>query len=153
MNKFQYTLMGAATAIVIMAGLSFALNAPAPVQEEAAAKKGHRIVFQVTTPDTAAYRSLTRQINHVLAAWPEAQMEVVVHNKGIGMLLKEKTNVQPELAALKAKGITFLACENTLKQQKIEKSQIVAESGFVPGGLVEVITRQEQGWSYIKAGF
>ena len=152
MNKFQYTLIGAATSIVVMAGLSFALNTPAPAQEEVA-KKGHRIVFQVTTPDTAAYRSLTRQINHVLAAWPDAQMEVVVHNKGIGMLLKEKTNVQPELAALKGKGITFLACENTLKQQKLDKSQIVSESGFVPGGLVQVITRQEQGWSYIKSGF
>lgn len=151
MNKFHYTLIGAATAIVIMAGLSFTRNAPA--QEDSAAKKGHRIVFQVTTPDTAAYRSLTRQINHVLAAWPEAQMEVVVHNKGIGMLLKEKTNVQPEITELKAKGITFLACENTLKQQKIDKTQIVGESGFVPGGLVEIITRQEQGWSYIKSGF
>jgi hypothetical protein len=153
MNKFQYTLMGAATAIVVMAGLSFALNTSVPVQEEEVVKKGHRIVFQMSTPDTAAHRALTRQLNNLRGFWPEAQIEVVVHNKGIAMLLKEKTNIQPEITALKAKGVTFLACENTMKQQKLDKSQIISESGFVPGGLVQIVTRQEQGWSYIKGGF
>jgi intracellular sulfur oxidation DsrE/DsrF family protein len=82
-----------------------------------------------------------------------AQIEVVAHNKGISMLLKEKTNIQPQLTELKAQGITFLACENTLRQQKLEKSQIVGESGFVPGGLIHIVERQEEGWSYIKGGF
>jgi intracellular sulfur oxidation DsrE/DsrF family protein len=47
----------------------------------------------------------------------------------------------------------FVACEQTLNQQKIEKSEILPLSGFVPRGLVEVIQKQEQGWAYIKAGF
>ena len=116
-------------------------------------KKTHRIVFQVSTPDTAAYRSLTKQLNNVLEHWPTAQLEVVVHNKGISMMLKDKTNVQPEIAALKKRGVQFSSCENTLKSQKLEKSQIIAESGFVPVGLAEIVERQEDGWSYIKAGF
>ena len=120
---------------------------------EAEGKKVHRIIFQLSTPDTAAHRALTRQLNNLLGYWPAAEIEVVVHNKGMAMLQKEKTTIQPELTALKAKGVTFLACENTLKQQKIDKSQIVAESGFVPGGLVQVVTRQEQGWAYLKGGF
>ncbi len=69
------------------------------------------------------------------------------------VLLKDKTNVQPEITTLKMKGIQFVACENTLKQQKLEKSQIVTESGFVPVGIAEIVTKQEEGWAYIKAGF
>lgn len=152
MNDFPKYAWGAAAAMLIVGVLAFSRTS-APVTNASEEKKPHRIVFQLTTPDTAAYRSLTRQLNNVLAHWPGAQLEVVAHNKGIAMLVKEKTNVQAEISALKSKGVVFNACENTLKQQKLEKSQIVAESGFVPVGVAEIAERQEQGWSYIKAGF
>jgi uncharacterized protein len=116
-------------------------------------KKRHRIVFQMATADTTAYRALARQLNNVLVAAPDAQLEVVAHNKGIGFLLTEKTNVLVEIKALKAKGVSFAACENTMKQQKLEKSQITPDAGFVPVGILELATRQEEGWAYIKAGF
>jgi hypothetical protein len=80
-------------------------------------------------------------------------VEVVVHNKGISMLHAQKTTLANELQSLKDRGVMFVACEQTLKQQKIEKSEILPLSGFVPRGLVEVIQKQEQGWAYIKAGF
>lgn len=137
--------LGLLTMSVAIAGLAFSGAMPKP--------KTHRIVFHMTTPDTAAYRALTKQITNVRKEWPNAQIEVVAHNKGISMLVKEKTNIQPQLSELKSKGVTFLACENTLRQQKIEKSQIVSESGFVPGGLIHIVERQEQGWAYIKGGF
>ncbi|MBV6442033.1 MAG: hypothetical protein EPGJADBJ_03731 [Saprospiraceae bacterium] len=148
MNDLTKYLMGASVAFALV--LAFSFSKTVAGNED---KKPHRIVFQLTTPDTAAYRALTRQLNNVLAHWPDAQLEVVAHNKGIAMLVKDKTNVQPEITALKAKGIRFTACENTLKQQKLEKSQIVAESGFVPVGIAEIVARQEEGWAYIKAGF
>lgn len=148
MNNLTKYLIGASAAFAFVLAFSFSKTTPAESE-----KKPHRIVFQVTTPDTAAYRALARQLNNVLAHWPQAQLEVMAHNKGIGMLLKDKTNVQPEITALKNKGIQFVACENTLKQQKLEKSQIVTESGFVPVGIAEIVTKQEEGWAYIKAGF
>lgn len=148
MNNLAKYLVGASAASAFVLAFSFSkTNSTEPE------KKPHRIVFQVTTPDTAAYRALTRQLNNTLDYWPEAQLEVVVHNKGIGMLLKDKTNVQPEIAALKKRGAQFMACENTLKLQKLEKSQIISESGFVPVGIAEIVTKQEEGWAYIKAGF
>lgn len=152
MKPFFAYASGIATALLVAGALAFSSKAPAD-NPAPADKKTHRIVFQLTTPDTAAYRSLARQLNNVLTHWPGAQLEVVAHNKGIGMLLKEKTNVQSEMTALKAKGVQFVACENTLKQQKLEKSQIVAESGFVPVGVAEIVEKQEAGWAYIKAGF
>lgn len=116
-------------------------------------KKTHRIVFHVTTPDTAAYRALSRQIVHVLEHWPSAQIEVVAHNKGIGMLEKKKSNVADRITALTTQGVRFVACEQTMKIQKLEKSDILPDAGFVERGIVHVVERQEEGWAYIKAGF
>ena len=148
MKDLTKYLLGAGLAFALV--LAFSFSKTAAREDE---KKPHRIVFHLTSPDTAAYRALTKQLNNVLVHWPGAQLEVVAHNKGIAMLVKDKTNVQPEITALKMKGVQFSACENTLKQQKLEKSQIVSESGFVPVGIAEVVTRQEEGWAYIKAGF
>lgn len=149
--KHTTPFLAAATALLI-AG-AFALPQSKSETENASDKKAHRIVFQITTPDTVAYRALMRQLNNVLAHWPEAQIEVVAHNKGIGLLEKKKSNVPAELAALKSKGVQFVACEQTLKQLKLEKTDILPESSFVERGIIHIVERQEQGWSYIKAGF
>lgn len=146
---FKTIIPAAIGAVVAIAALSFS-RMQTTVDNPA---KTHRIVFQVSTPDTLAYRALTRQLNNVLAQWPEAQIEVVAHNKGMALLQKEKSNVPAELEALKAKGIRFLACEQTLRQQKLNKSDILPAAGFVERGIVEIVEKQEKGWSYIKAGF
>lgn len=146
MKEMYKYFIGALAMFAIVSAISFS-------QREQGEAKKHRIVFHLTSPDTAAYRALTKQLHHVRERWPDAQLEVVAHNKGIAFLVAEKTNVQPEINKLKSEGVAFSACENTLRTQKIDKSQIVKESGFVPSGVVRVAELQEQGWSYIKAGF
>ena len=38
-------------------------------------------------------------------------------------------------------------------ERKISKESIIQEAGFVKSAVVEIILKQEQGWSYIKSGF
>lgn len=116
-------------------------------------EKTHNVVFHLATPDTSAYRALTKQLSNVLDVWPKANIEVVVHNKGLGFVMKEKSQFEPEIISLVGKGVKFVVCENSLKQQKLSKTQIFPQTSFVPAGLVEIIEKQETGWSYIKAGF
>jgi uncharacterized protein len=47
----------------------------------------------------------------------------------------------------------FLACENTIAERKLDRSKIIPEAGFVKAGIIHIVERQEDGWSYIKAGF
>ena len=113
----------------------------------------HKIVFQLSSEDTLVHKALMRQLNNVLTAAPNAKMEVVCHGPGINLLVSGKTVVLDKIQLLRAKGVTFEACENTLKEKNIPKDHIIAGAGFVPSALVEIVTRQEEGWSYIKAGF
>lgn len=115
--------------------------------------KIHKIVFQLTSDDTLVHKGLMKQLNNVLKAAPTTKIEVVCHGPGINFLVTDKTTVYTNIMQMKAKGVTFEACENTLKEKNISKDRIIPEAGFVPSAIVEIITKQEEGWSYIKAGF
>jgi len=135
----------------MLALMTMALTTPGIAQTTPSSE--HRIVFHLSTPDTAAYRALTKQLNNVLAVWPSAKLEVVVHNKGIGFMHKDQSRVGAEIQALHQQGVVFAVCENTLKSQKLSRNQMLPQATFVPVGLNEIVLKQEEGWSYIKAGF
>lgn len=112
----------------------------------------HKIVFQLTSADTNVHKMLVRQLGNVLTAAPNSMVEVVCHGPGIAMLTTQQTIVQPKIIELKGKGIQFVVCENTLRERKVTKEEIIPEAGFVKAGIIEIVKKQEEGWSYIRAG-
>jgi len=118
-----------------------------------AQSKQHRIVFEITTPDTAQQRTMLRQISNVVKDAPGIAIEVVCHGPAIFMLVKDKTVLQPVMDELKNKqGVGFAACANSMRKNNIAGSQLVPVANIVPNGVMEVVGKQEDGWSYIKAG-
>ena len=115
--------------------------------------KKYKMVIQLTNGDTAVHRATVKQIFNALTAAPNTKIEVVCHNNGITFLQSAKTLHGDKIKELKAKGVIFAACENTLKDRKIDKSEIVPEAIFVPAGIMEVVDKQSKKWAYIKAGF
>lgn len=116
-------------------------------------EKEHKIVFHLASSDTLVHKALVKQISNVLDYWKTAKIEVVVHNNGIGFMKIEESKTSKEIGSLSEKGVVFAVCENTMKQRKIEKKQILSSATFVPVGIAEIVLKEEQGWSYIKAGF
>jgi uncharacterized protein len=112
----------------------------------------HKIVFQLTSGDTTVHKMLVRQLGNVLVAAPNSKVEVVCHGPGIAMLTSLTTIVHPKIIDLKKKGIEFVVCENTLAERKVSKTEIIPEAGFVKAGIIEIVKKQEEGWSYIRAG-
>lgn len=112
----------------------------------------HKIVFQLTSADTTVHKMLVRQLGNVLAAAPNSKVEVVCHGPGITMLTTAKTIVLPKIIELKGKGMEFVVCENTLAERKVTKEEIIPQAGFVKAGIIEIVKKQEEGWSYIRAG-
>ena len=114
----------------------------------------HHVVIQVTNSDTAAWKGLMNNIKHLKETWgDQVQIEVVAHGPGIELLMAAKTTQQQKITEYKKAGVLFTACENSMRQRNITKADIIPEADFVPSGVVEVIIKQEQGWSYLKSGF
>lgn len=123
-------------------------------QQSSSEKTPHKVIIQLSSSDTLAWKGLINNIKNLKAAWEDSvAIEVVVHGPGIGFLMKEKTTQSDKIIHFKSKGVVFVACENTLIERKISKESIIPEAAFVNSAVVEIILRQEQGWSYIKSGF
>jgi intracellular sulfur oxidation DsrE/DsrF family protein len=115
--------------------------------------KVHHVVFAVTTGDEENWQMTVRNIRNLMEGFkPDSvEVEVVAYSEGLGMV-KMGSSVAPDLAALQGQGVKFVACMNSMRAQHVELKDLLAGVGAVPSGIVEVVRKQEAGWSYIKAG-
>ena len=119
-----------------------------------AQNKQHQIVFDFTKQDTASFSMIVRQTKNIMNITGNAQLEVVCYGPGLDLLVKDKTNVQKEIEELQSKfNVKFVACEFTMKRRGIEKTQLLSQVTTVPAAVVEISSKQQEGWSYIKAGY
>ncbi len=132
--------------------LLFAFSINAQKNKLDSNKPEHKIVFQLTTGDTTAHKQLIKQFNNILSVSPSTKIEVVCHGAGLDMLISDKTIVEDKIKLLSEKGVVFNACEFSIKERKVDRTKIIQVAGFVPAGIIEIVSKQEQGWSYIKAG-
>jgi len=134
---------------LLLALFSFTVNAQSNIDNQ---KPEHKIIFQLTSGDTTAHKQLIKQLNNSLSVSPTTKIEVVCHGSGLDMLVSGKTIVEEKIKLLSDRGVVFNACEFSIKERKVDRLKIISVSGFVPAGIIEIVSKQEQGWSYIKAG-
>ncbi|MBS1916877.1 MAG: DsrE family protein [Bacteroidetes bacterium] len=114
----------------------------------------HHVILEMTSNDTLAWKGAMNNIKHIKEKWgTDVQVEIVAHGPGIEMLMKQKATQQMQMAALQKEGVQFAACMNSMKARNLSRNDLVQEAEPVPSGVVEVITKQEEGWSYLKSGF
>ena len=109
------------------------------------------VVWDLSSTDTSEQAAVFRQINNALALVPDMQIEVVFHGQAVYAMMKDSTQFASRIKAAKEKGVTLAVCNNSLKRLKIDPSQIAAEGIVVPSAVVELIRKQSEGWSYLKA--
>jgi intracellular sulfur oxidation DsrE/DsrF family protein len=139
---------------IIAFSLFFAISFSMQGQQTAASEsKGeHKIIFQFTSNDTILHKQLMKQFNNVLTVAPNTKIEVVCQGGGLELLMSAKTIVGEKIKSLSDRGVHFVACEFAMKERKIERSQMLPVTEYVQAGIIEIVSKQEQGWSYIRSG-
>jgi intracellular sulfur oxidation DsrE/DsrF family protein len=123
-------------------------------QTEGATTPTHKVVIQLNTADTAAWGGVIGNIKNLSKVWPgNIKIEVVVHGKALDFLVAAKSHLVTDIDQLAKKGVVFSACENTMGKYGITKQMLIPLVFTVPSGVGEVILKQEQGWSYLRAGY
>jgi uncharacterized protein len=108
------------------------------------------------SPDNASYfrRMLNSMKNHVEAVGKD-HVEIRVVDHGGGVELFQMAQTDKELAsrvdALRAQGVRFLICANTLRERQIDWHTLygVNEDDVVPSGVAELARLQGMGFVYI----
>lgn len=112
----------------------------------------YNVVFDVTSKDTLVHQMVIRWINEITSSRPDAKIEVVYYAKGLDMITAGKTVVGADVKKYAAmKNVAFKVCEVAMKNNGIEKSQLLPGVQTVPDGIYEIIQKQHDGWGYIKA--
>ena len=117
----------------------------------AAQNVDYRVVFDMTSRDTMNQQAVVRELNLIRAGNPDAKLEVVMYGQGIDLAIKDRTSQQANVQKLlNDKGISFKICEIAMKRNNIDKSQLIPGVEVVPDGIYEIISKQREGWGYIK---
>lgn len=116
-----------------------------------AAQPNYKVVFDVTSQDTLDHKLAIRWANEVLKAEPTAQVEIVLFGKSLAMITQQKSIVADAITKLTAnKNASIKVCQVAMKANNVEMSQLVPGVQTVPDGIYEIISKQRQGWGYIK---
>lgn len=114
-----------------------------------------KTVYHVTNGLDEAQRAMGNIRNH-LNADPKAKIVVVGNGNGIEFMLEgaKDRNGNPfdaTIQDLKAKGVDFRLCNNTLVTRKIDKSKVIAEVVVVESGVAEAARLQiREGFAYLR---
>lgn len=116
-----------------------------------AAAMKNRIVIQVNEDDAKKWIGVLANVRNIQAELGKQNVSiaVVAIGFGLGMLTAESiaaNDVQDALAA----GVEFVACGNSMHAQKVTKEDFVDGVTIAKAGYVEIMKRQQQGWSYLR---
>ena len=109
-----------------------------------------KAVVHINFTDSERQKHGLKNVTNILKEEKGAEIEVVCHGGGIGLLVKDKTDHADEVARLIKEGVRFAACENTLRDKSIPKENLLPDVTTVPSGAVEVIRKQQEGFGYFK---
>jgi uncharacterized protein len=117
----------------------------------ALAQKDYKVVFDLTSKDSNDQRAAIRWLNEVSKAEPTAQMEVVMYGQGLDLVTKGKSAAADDVIRLaQNKNILFKVCKVAMKAHNLTENDLLQGVQTVPDGIYEVISKQRQGWGYIK---
>ena len=152
MKRRLFIHAGVATAMLVSAPLFIAayaqdMGATGPKGPQ----KRHKLVLQVSDNDPAKWNLALNNAKNVQddVGAANVDIEIVAYGPGIGMLKLESPSASRVAEAIKA-NIKVIACENTMRTQKLTRDDMQSAIGYVPAGVTEIMTKQSEGWAYVR---
>ena len=134
--------------------------AAAPLSSVAADDKGaakqvkvakNKLVIQVSDADPKIWALALNNAENVQEdlGKENVEIEIVAYGPGLAML-KLESEVGGRVVSALEEGVKVVACENTMRKQKLTKDDMLPNLGYAKAGVVELMTKQEEGYAYIR---
>lgn len=113
--------------------------------------KPYNVVFDLTSGETGVHERVIRWIHGILKEHPDAKLEVVFYGKSLPMVQTAESTVLNDVKTLvTGKNVVFAVCEQAMKVHKVEKDQLIPGVRTVHDAIYELISKQAEGFGYIK---
>ena len=145
---------GAGIASAVLVSTPFFIAANAQGMSATGSKdlqKRHRLVIQVSDNDPPKWNLALNNAKNVQddVGAANVDIEIVAYGPGISMLKLESPSAARVQEAIKA-NIKVIACENTMRNQKLTRDDMQSAISYVPAGVTEIMTKQSEGWAYVR---
>ena len=161
--KLSATIALAAAIVLASAGSVFAQSQASPFAAgtdvmTAPVQAGYfvhqKVLYQNDggLPDDKAYFAfiLRNMTNHIEATGGDVEIRVVSFGRGVQMFVDAKTDaaLAAQIDALRAKGVRFLICRNSMRGMKVRPEDLykVPPTDVVPAGVAEIARLQGMGF-------
>ena len=119
----------------------------------AAAQVKYHLLIQVSEDSIDKMNSAlntARNVQHVFG--PEnIEIEIVVYGAGVKTLkYYAPIPIADKIKEVTTEGVRLVACEIAMRTHKLRPSDMIEEVRYVPSGVVELVEKQTEGWSYIR---
>lgn len=138
-------------AFAILLVLAGALSQPAWSDDRRASAAPMRIVIQVNEDDSKKWHGILANVRNIQrdVGQKNVAIAVVAIGPGLDMLMADSLAANDVQDAITA-GVEFVACENTMHARNIARADLIDGIGYAKAGYVEIVRRQQQGWSYLR---
>lgn len=137
----------ALTAIIACCACIFAV--PASAADPAA--KPMRVVIQISENQPAVWNLALNNIRNVQKELGAKNIEVELVAYGPGLaIIRDDSLVANRVQEAMATGVRFVACRNTMQNQKITEAQMLPGISYAQAGVIEIITKQMEGYAYLR---
>lgn len=110
-----------------------------------------KVIFDVTSKDTLTHQAVVRHVMGMAKAYPNALLEVVIYGGAYPMVVSGKSTREDVISKLTAnKNVSFKICSITMERFNVETADLVNGVQIVDDGIIEIVTKQNEGWGYIK---
>lgn len=111
----------------------------------------YKALYIINSSDDKRVKGALRNIKNALEdprLKGKLEVELIVFSDGVE-IYKKGSPYKETLEFLKDKGVVLVQCENTLKERKIDKSELYPFISYVPTGNGEIILRHYEGWAIV----
>ncbi len=124
-----------------------------------AQKSTTKVLVHLTSANIDSGLNTLNNLQQLLDSYARKQqkviVEVVANGDGIKLLDSKNTSIAKRIRelALQHPNLTFAACKNTIDQMRLSKGltiDLIPQVKLIDSGVVKVIERQNEGWTYIR---
>ena len=113
----------------------------------------YRVVFDLTSRDSLDQKAVMRWVREISESRPDAQLEVVMYGKGFELVMPQRSGyIEDVRKAVTNPNVKFSVCRVAMKNNNIDRSMLLDGVQTVPDGIYEIVSKQHEGWGYIKVG-
>jgi len=143
-------LLGCAAAVAAQ-GMQPGSPTTIPAVARPAASEPMKVVVQVSDDDPRTWNLALNNLRNLQSALGASNVvaELVAYGPGIGMLQRD-SSVQARITQALGDGVHVVACENTMRGRKLTPPDMIPGIGYVPSGVVEIVQRERDGYSYLR---